>query len=284
MCFIRLFFSEVGRERYLNMLTCERRKLLILSAIVIVLLNWDVCLNWIELHSTLFSALSSVGALLSAIFSFRSIKQTLKLREEDRNNFAKELANAMDIAEATKQQAVALEKLTNVLEKQTEILEKRKLDVLVQRTMIKADPDNNSQLLINILLTIVNPTQQIIKINSISIDNDRSYKFVGAVYRGVTDSTIFPFGDIYSIQPKHPKYLCFVNPKTEPPIRGNIDPFSLIAFGSLELILNISFPNKNLSIYPIFTMEHTAVDPENPPKKVTFHTHSLRLGNTVNPQ
>ncbi|WP_139413100.1 hypothetical protein [Bartonella mastomydis] len=252
-------------------------------------------LNWIEQHPTLFSALSSVGALLSAIFAFRSIKQTLKLRNEDRmeaerlrkedkKNFEKTLANAMDIAKATKQQAEALEKLTNVLEKHTEILEQRKLNVLVQRTAMYNDPDNKSQLLIDILLTIVNPTKQIIKINSISIDNDRGYKFIRAVYRGVTDSTILPFGDIYFIQPQSPKYLCFKQPKTEPLIHGNIDPFSLIAFGSLELILTISLLNKNPLIYLIFTMEHTAIDPENPPEQLNFFAHCIRLDNAFNPQ
>lgn len=248
-------------------------------------------LNWIEQHpvlfsafSVLFSALSSVGALLSAIFSFLSIKQTFKFREEDREKFETELANAINIAEATEKQAISMEKLANVLEKQTEILEQRKLNVLVQRTVMYNDPDNKAQLLIDILLTIVNPTKHIIKINSISIENDRKYKFIRAVYRGFTYSTVFPLGDIYKIQPKSSQYLCFKQPKTEPLIHGDIDPFSLIAFGSLELLLTISPLKKNSLLHLIFTMEHTAVDPENPPEKLNFFAHCIRLNNAFNPQ
>ncbi len=281
MCFIGLFFSENEGKKGVR--------------------NMQAVLNWIEQHpvlfsafSVLFSALSSVGALLSAIFSFRSIKQTLnlrnedrieaaKFRREDREKFETELANAMDIANSTKQQAISMEKLANVLEKQTEILEQRKLNVFVQRIVMHNDPDNKSQLLIDILLTIANPTKHIIKINSISIENDRNYKFIHAVYRGFTDSTVFPLGDIYQIQPQSSKYLCFKQPQTEPLIHGDIDPFSLIAFGSLELILTISPLKKNPLIYLIFTMEHTAIDPENPPEKVNFFAHCIRLKNAFNP-
>ncbi|EJF77429.1 hypothetical protein MCQ_01513, partial [Candidatus Bartonella washoeensis Sb944nv] len=249
---------------------------LTLIGIMIMLLNWNVCLNWIEQHPTLFSALSSVGALLSAIFSFLSVKQTVNLRKEDREKFETKLANAMEIAKSNKQQAVALEKLANVLEKQSEILEKRKLDVLVQRTAMYDNPDDKSQLLIDILISIINPTKQIIKINSIIINNDRSFRFIRAVYRGYTDSTFWPSGDIYRIHPKSPECICFQQPKTEPPIYGNIDPFCLTAFGALELILTVLPIDKNLEIPLTFTMEHTAMDPLNPPETVNFTAHRFQ--------
>ncbi|WP_212112177.1 hypothetical protein [Bartonella queenslandensis] len=253
-------------------------------------LNWKVCLNWIEQHPTLFSALSSVGALLSAIFSFRSIKQTLnlrnedrieaaklrredrieaaKFRREDREKFETELANAVDIAKSTKQQAISMEKLATVLEKQLEILEEKKLRVIPQNSWMCDNP-NGIGLLINISLNITNPTKQTIKINSISINDNSPFIFISACYR---ELVYFPhsLGTLRHIHPKQAKYLCLQRPKVTPPIYGNIDPFSLKPSCTLVLILTVFPKDKNTKIPLIFTMEHTAIDPLNPSEKVNF--------------
>uniref|UniRef100_UPI001FCAE7E8 hypothetical protein n=1 Tax=Bartonella florencae TaxID=928210 RepID=UPI001FCAE7E8 len=236
---------------------------------MIMLLNWKVCLDWIEQHPTLFSALSSVGALLSAIFAFRSIKQTLKLRKEDRikaaklrredkKNFEKTLANAINIAEATKQQAEALEKLTNVLEKQTEILEQRKLNVLSQYMRTYRDPDSNVFLFIDIALLITNPAKQPLTINSITINRDSLFRFIHATY-----TVLYPFPPykkVHTISPKKPQLLCFKKPKVEPKIYDPLNVFSLDVSSSLYLVITVAPINNDTPSKLIFTLEHTAVD------------------------
>ncbi|WP_375635678.1 hypothetical protein [Bartonella sp. MR90HLJMH] len=249
-------------------------------------------LNWIEQHpvlfsafSVLFSALSSVGALLSAIFAFRSIKQTLKLRKEDKieaeklrkedlEKFKAELANAMNIAKSTKQQAQALEKLTNVLEKQTEILEQRKLNVLSQYMRTYKDPDSDVFLFIDIALFIANPTKQPITINSISINKDSLFRFIHATYS--ISYPFPPYKKVHTISPKNFKLLCFKKPKVEPKIYDTLNVFSLDVSGSLYLVLTIVPINNNTPSRLTFTLEHTAVDPQNPPEKVNFPVRDIQ--------
>ncbi|MGF7157787.1 hypothetical protein [Bartonella heixiaziensis] len=48
-----------------------------------------------------------------------------KFRREGREKFETELANAMDIAESNRQQAISMKKLATVLEKQLELLEEK---------------------------------------------------------------------------------------------------------------------------------------------------------------
>ncbi|EJF78986.1 hypothetical protein MCQ_00931, partial [Candidatus Bartonella washoeensis Sb944nv] len=285
---------------------------LTLIGIMIMLLNWNVCLNWIEQHPTLFSALSSVGALLSAIFSFRSIKQTLnlrnedrieaaklrnedrieaaklrnedrmeaaklrnedrmeaaKFRREDREKFETELANTVDIAKSTKQQAISMKRLATVLEKQLEILEEKKLRVTTHHSWISDNP-NDILSVMYVSLNITNPTKQTIKINSIIINDNSPFNFMSACYR---DLSYLPqsLGTLHYIYPQQEKHLCLKKPRIDPPIHSDIDPFSLRPSGLLGLIIGFFLMDRNSEIPLILTMEHTAINPVNPPQKVTF--------------
>ncbi len=330
MCFIGLFFSENEGKKGVR--------------------SMQAILNWIEQHpvlfsafSVLFSALSSVGALLSAIFAFLSIKQTFKLREEDRIEAAKsreedrieaaklrkedrekdeklrkedrekdeklrkedrekdeklreedrieaaklrkedrekdeklreedrekfktELANAMDIAKSTRQQAISMKKLATVLEKQLEILEEKKLRVTTHSSWISDNP-NDIFPVIYVSLIITNATKQTIKINSISIQDNSLFIFMSACYRELLPQSL---GALHYIHPQQEKHLCLKKPRVDPPIHSDIDPFSLKPSGLLGLIIGVFPIDRNSEIPLILTMEHTAVNPLNPPEKVTF--------------
>ncbi len=299
MCFIGLFFPKNEGKKGVR--------------------SMQAVLNWIEQHpvlfsafSVLFSALSSVGALLSAIFSFLSIKQTFKfreedrieaaklrkedrekdeklrkedrekdeklrkedrekdekLREEDREKFKTELANAMDIAKSTRKQAVSMKKLATVLEKQLEILEEKKLRVTTHSSWISDNP-NDIFPVIYVSLIITNPTKQTIKINSISINDNSLFTFMSACYR---EFSYLPqsLGTLHYIHPQQEKHLCLKKPRVEPPIHRDIDPFSLKPSGLLGLIIGVFSIDRNSEIPLILTMEHTAVNPLNPPEKVIF--------------
>uniref|UniRef100_UPI0035D0B7CF hypothetical protein n=1 Tax=unclassified Bartonella TaxID=2645622 RepID=UPI0035D0B7CF len=225
---------------------------------------------------------------LSAIFSFRSIKQTLnlrnedrieaaklrredrieaaKFRREDREKFETELANAVDIAKSTKQQAISMEKLATVLEKQLEILEEKKLRVTTHSSWISDNP-NDILPVIYVSLIITNPTKQTIKINSISIQDNSLFIFMSACYRELSPQSL---GTLHYIHPQQEKHLCLKKPRVDPPIHSDIDPFSLKPSGLLGLIISVFPIDRNSEIPLILTMEHTAVNPLNPPEKVTF--------------
>ncbi|WP_144755900.1 hypothetical protein [Bartonella saheliensis] len=225
--------------------------------------------------SNIIAALALIGSVISFFLSWymrnADLKRAAKIRKEDLRNVEKQFKHLEKQNKSLQKQATSSEKHVNFLLKTKEELDLGPPLLFKPNspTLDINDPNNGP---IHIIVRIKNPTEQIIQMNNIWIDQKCPFEFYKIECYA---SSISKRLEIYPTSSKH---IDFIKPTTKPQIqfdRCTIAPFNIDPGEEKKWDIFILPQNLDKPASPLFILEHTSSNHPQKTIKPIFWTNFI---------